>query len=104
LSGTSARRHRRSFPTRRSSDLDAVYTKAELLVDDEGMPQKMPWEDWREGEDLLTSGWMRATAPSGDADFVGQVGWSGELGYGVRDRKSTRLNSSHLGISYAVFC
>src|SRR5262245_64510887 len=22
----------------------------------------------------------------------------------VRDRKSTRLNSSHLGISYAVFC
>src|SRR5262245_66568871 len=23
---------------------------------------------------------------------------------GVRDRKSTRLNSSHLGISYAVFC
>src|SRR5205814_9170588 len=28
------------------------------------------------------------------------------LGYGAgtRDRKSTRLNSSHLGISYAVFC
>src|SRR5437899_6668756 len=24
--------------------------------------------------------------------------------YPVRDRKSTRLNSSHLGISYAVFC
>src|SRR5438045_5824632 len=23
---------------------------------------------------------------------------------GDRDRKSTRLNSSHLGISYAVFC
>src|SRR5471030_211047 len=26
-----------------------------------------------------------------------------ELGIGL-DRKSTRLNSSHLGISYAVFC
>src|SRR5262245_63326368 len=25
-------------------------------------------------------------------------------GSGERDRKSTRLNSSHLGISYAVFC
>src|SRR5205807_7353042 len=25
-------------------------------------------------------------------------------GYGTRDRKSTRLNSSHLVISYAVFC
>src|SRR5262245_47530201 len=28
----------------------------------------------------------------------------GELIYGQVDRKSTRLNSSHLGISYAVFC
>jgi NADH-quinone oxidoreductase subunit I len=27
---------------------------------------------------------MRATSPSGDAGFVGIVGWSGELGYGVR--------------------
>src|SRR5262245_62714414 len=25
-------------------------------------------------------------------------------GESTRDRKSTRLNSSHLGISYAVFC
>src|SRR5256885_10209882 len=25
-------------------------------------------------------------------------------GFGARDRKSTRLNSSHLVISYAVFC
>src|SRR5262245_37477160 len=28
----------------------------------------------------------------------------GNLGTNVVDRKSTRLNSSHLGISYAVFC
>src|SRR5436853_2303989 len=28
----------------------------------------------------------------------------GRLMTRVRDRKSTRLNSSHLGISYAVFC
>src|SRR5205814_10135271 len=27
-----------------------------------------------------------------------------EMGYERADRKSTRLNSSHLGISYAVFC
>src|SRR5262245_64761208 len=26
------------------------------------------------------------------------------IGAHVQDRKSTRLNSSHLGISYAVFC
>src|SRR5947199_495185 len=29
---------------------------------------------------------------------------AGEWEAGVGDRKSTRLNSSHLGISYAVFC
>src|SRR3712207_9485278 len=35
----------------------------------------------------------RSRQPRGDAD----VGWS-------LDRKSTRLNSSHANISYAVFC
>jgi NADH-quinone oxidoreductase subunit I len=69
-----------SFTNRR----DAIYTKSELLVDDAGKPQHLPWEDWRPGEDQNTSGWMRATSPSGDADFEGVVAWSGELGYGVR--------------------
>jgi NADH-quinone oxidoreductase subunit I len=69
-----------SFSNRR----DAIYTKDELLVGDDGKPKQLPWEDWREGEDALTSGWMRATSPSGDATFEGVVGWSGELGYGVR--------------------
>src|SRR5437868_13148499 len=32
--------------------------------------------------------------------LVGQVGIQGE----IKDRKSTRLNSSHVSISYAVFC
>jgi len=67
-----------------TSRADAVYTKAELVVGDDGKPKQMPWEDWRAGEDQHTSGWMRATAAGGDADFVGQVGWSNELGYGVR--------------------
>ena len=69
-----------SFTNRR----DAVYTKDELVVGDDGKPQQLPWEDWREGDDLLTSGWMRATAPSGEAGAEGVVAWSGELGYGVR--------------------
>src|SRR5690349_23804214 len=38
----------------------------------------------------------------------GDDGRPGQLGWGVhrlmRDRKSTRLNSSHVEISYAVFC
>ena len=63
---------------------DAIYTKAELLVDESGKPKQMPWEDWRDGEDANTSGWMRATSPNGDATFRGVVAWSGERGYGVR--------------------
>jgi NADH-quinone oxidoreductase subunit I len=63
---------------------DAIYTKNELLVGDDGKPQHLPWEDWRPGEDQHTSAWMRATAPAGDAEFVGVVAWAGELGYGVR--------------------
>ncbi|MGE3835560.1 MAG: hypothetical protein AB7H43_12335, partial [Acidimicrobiia bacterium] len=63
---------------------DAIYTKQELVVDDDGRPRQLPWEDWRPGEDEHTSAWMRATAAHGDAAQVGRVGWSGELGYGVR--------------------
>lgn len=63
---------------------DAIYTKEELLVDDDGKPRHQPWEDWRAGDDLHTSGWMRATSPNGNAAYEGQVQWSGELGYGVR--------------------
>ncbi len=67
-----------------TSRSDAIYTKRELVVDDEGQPQEMPWEDWRDGEADRTSGWMRATAPSGNAAFEGVIGWSAELGYGER--------------------
>ncbi len=63
---------------------DAIYTKAELLVGDDGRPRHLPWEDWRDGDDANTSGWMRATSPSGARQFEGVVAWSGELGYGIR--------------------
>src|SRR5262245_64207073 len=36
--------------------------------------------------------------------FVRQHYHGGRRNLRVSDRKSTRLNSSHLGISYAVFC
>jgi Formate hydrogenlyase subunit 6/NADH:ubiquinone oxidoreductase 23 kD subunit (chain I) len=63
---------------------DAIYTKNELLVGDDGKPKKLPFEDWREGEDEHSSTWMRATSPGGSAAYEGKVQWSGELGYGVR--------------------
>src|SRR5690625_3695097 len=34
----------------------------------------------------------------------GRIGWNIVTSYLKRDRKSTRLNSSHVAISYAVFC
>ncbi len=68
-----------------TSRADAIYTKAELVVDDDGKPKRQAWEDWREGEDAHTSGWMRATSPAGSAAYEGEVQWSGELGYGVRE-------------------
>src|SRR5690606_29515462 len=48
-------------------------------------------------------------APAGEMTVVLGAGWPGILlheavGHGLEDRKSTRLNSSHVKISYAVFC
>jgi NADH-quinone oxidoreductase subunit I len=63
---------------------DAIYTKDELLVDDEGHARRLPWELWLGNEDDDTSAWMRATSPSGDAGYEGKVSWSAELGYGIR--------------------
>ena len=65
---------------------DAIYTKAELLVDDAGNPKHLPWEDWSDAETAhpRTSQWVRATAAHGDASYEGRVAWSGELGWGVR--------------------
>src|SRR5256885_5351848 len=45
--------------------------------------------------------WQSADAFLGKARFGGEKG--GQESHGS-DRKSTRLNSSHLVISYAVFC
>src|SRR5690606_10798106 len=66
---------------------DAIYTKAELVVDDDGLPQRLPWEDWSDIEKVagMSSAWVRATAPGGDRNYVGKVGWSGELGFGVKE-------------------
>lgn len=65
---------------------DAIYTKAELMVGDDGRPQRLPWEDWSNIEAIEphASAWMRATSPSGAAEYEGRVAWAGELGYGVR--------------------
>src|SRR3712207_7712492 len=55
-------------------------------------------------EAVGAAGMAVAAVPRGSGDS-GVDGVHGELlGVGRTDRKSTRLNSSHANISYAVFC
>src|SRR5690349_23201140 len=89
-----ARRPLHSFPTRRSSDL--VVTRGSHvrhLGDDRESMQERPRRLPR--EELGAARAQTEEVPS-DGEHVG--------GVEVPDRKSTRLNSSHVEISYAVFC
>src|SRR5437870_13306108 len=70
-------RHLHSFPTRRSSDLPEGKPKPNL-------PENRP----------------NASVPQTKLDAILSATRDREN----RDRKSTRLNSSHVAISYAVFC
>jgi NADH-quinone oxidoreductase subunit I len=78
---------------------DAIYTKAELLVDDQGRPKRLPWEDWRDEDERNTSAWVRATAPSGNAAFEGKPLWSGELGVGVRPAQAGQSDPEAADVS-----
>jgi NADH-quinone oxidoreductase subunit I len=86
---------------------DAIYTKTELLVDDDGRARRQPWEHWLGHEDDDTSAWMRATAPGGRADYEDRVQWSGELGFGVRAAESGQhgereLDDADVGLADAA--
>src|SRR5690348_17915093 len=72
------RRDLHSFPTRRSSDL----------------------KRWKIAEAVLL---LLTVALVAEIVFGGMWPTSGDR-YPLEDRKSTRLNSSHPSISYAVFC
>src|SRR5256885_12728632 len=66
-------------------------------------PDTGAWRDYSANESRRTPG-RDAAAPS-RADEVGEHRRGGGVEPDhVEDRKSTRLNSSHLVISYAVFC
>src|SRR5436305_7169568 len=76
-----AHHHLHSFPTRRSSDL-SICTRARMLETARVNCTSRSMTSW------ATSDWR--SMPSQPV--------------APRDRKSTRLNSSHVRISYAVFC
>src|SRR5690606_39871581 len=99
LSGSRAPRHLHSFPTRRSSDLEPVLPEAYFGVEtslNTAIPSEMA---------------KHPGLPAATVDFrIGSRSVASEDNYpnsqvsSVGDRKSTRLNSSHVKISYAVFC
>src|SRR5262245_63044131 len=64
--------------------------------------------DHHRAEDALQETFVKALEQIDRVDPAKLRGWLYTVAYRqamlVRDRKSTRLNSSHLGISYAVFC
>src|SRR5699024_12331845 len=77
-------RHLHSFPTRRSSDLELFSRNVVSLII---LPNKHVAPDKHPRNRYL---FHRAGGRS--------------IGDSPADRKSTRLNSSHVSISYAVFC
>src|SRR5205085_7147921 len=97
-------RYLHSFPTRRSSDLSFIFwsTNAEICWGEYSLPptliQASPF--------LAGIIWKGATFRNSSISF--KSFWELKLlpinRLTSKDRKSTRLNSSHSQISYAVFC
>src|SRR5690606_41571671 len=88
-------RQRPSFPTRRSSDLTLGFTQIGAMKNFTGGGKDAVVATAL--SDVLGGTWrVEAVVGNGPPPSRG-IGPSG-------DRKSTRLNSSHVKISYAVFC
>src|SRR5947199_8104773 len=82
FSGPGDRRILYSFPTRRSSDLPGRY-QPRTRMDEQSLAEL--------AQSIRSQGLLQP--------LVVRIDCASSA-----DRKSTRLNSSHLGISYAVFC
>src|SRR5689334_24758572 len=81
-----------SFPTRRSSD---------LLELDLRMPDGFALKVLSQARAAVNDQSVQQTIlRNGDVIGIGAV----KIRFWLGDRKSTRLNSSHSSISYAVFC
>src|SRR5207249_11473782 len=92
LSCSAPHRDLHSFPTRRSSDLrrGEVERQAGAAAIGEVM-------DGLHDDEVEYAVRVVASVAAHDVEGVA-------VDAGGRDRKSTRLNSSHVSISYAVFC
>src|SRR5690606_40669686 len=91
-----------SFPTRRSSDLEdrIVEDRAAGDIDDADQHQGEDAQGCDKGKEALDRD-QEAVQPVDQAAARGRLA---RCPPDRPDRKSTRLNSSHVKISYAVFC
>src|SRR5690606_42003153 len=90
--------HPPSFPTRRSSDLCGYVNPDETTVE---YIRGRPFAPQGAEFDKAANWWL-SLASGPDATYDDEVRFSADQI--EPDRKSTRLNSSHVKISYAVFC
>src|SRR5690606_40820018 len=91
--------HLPSFPTRRSSDLRIAYVRS--VRDHESLADRQRgFQQGCHGAGLAAAATPIVTTPQDDD--TGDIAL--DLMVTGTDRKSTRLNSSHVKISYAVFC
>src|SRR5690554_7057970 len=99
-----ARREDRKINNNKGKTLDDMI----VYVDVNGNFTSVPPHLQNREEDLAKAKKsMNEAMVNEDTVFTGVVTYLSEKGYGFiteEDRKSTRLNSSHVRISYAVFC
>src|SRR5439155_22257741 len=86
------------FPTRRSSDLAATPDRPPNRLDLAGQPQLVARPDDPLEADVVDAREQRELAA------ILLLGEHRDRAGLCKDRKSTRLNSSHVATSYAVFC
>src|SRR5699024_11566346 len=90
-----------SFPTRRSSDLGA---QRQLRVPHRQRPHRAVSHQLETGTGCAMYGTSEVSLSSAVLQTAGENHGRNDREQPGLDRKSTRLNSSHVSISYAVFC
>src|SRR5690606_40244351 len=91
-----------SFPTRRSSDLAENQSSSPYRPDQKcrrharsSAPEVVACAPWPSAQELHLGAAVHSPVTAREIEAARRAD---------RDRKSTRLNSSHVKISYAVFC
>src|SRR5439155_19934726 len=92
--------HLHSFPTRRSSDLHLAFLDPRLAFPLDPSWATFLWERGRSAQEIeRLKVWC--FVPDQRVEALEEAEADQDT---IADRKSTRLNSSHVAISYAVFC